>query len=245
MEMSLDVVKKFAEESGNEELLSAVKGIGSSMSANLDRIGYLEKELQGTISKRDRQAELVKAKLGLEELTEDALEKALQSKAKQGTPEFEAEKSKLEQMIAALQEEKTGLSSKYEQTVNMGKIERSLNELGAAKDANGQKAYDILLAEVTQNAVFDNGNLVFKANDGTTVRNTDGTPMTLADKYNQLKESEGFKFLFVETKPKSGSGTQGTKGGSTQTLSRGSMTNADKAKFITEHGQNAYLKLPK
>ena len=109
--MSLDVVKKFAEESGNEELLSAVKGIGSSMSANLDRIGYLEKELQGTISKRDRQAELVKAKLGLEELTEDALEKALQSKAKQGTPEFEAEKSKLEQMIAALQEEKTGLSS--------------------------------------------------------------------------------------------------------------------------------------
>lgn len=86
---------------------------------------------------------------------------------------------------------------------------------------------------------------MFKSNDGTTLRNADGTPMTLADKYNQLKESEGFKFLFVESKPKSGSGTKQSKGEYSGTPKRSEMTNSDKAKYITEHGQDAFLKLPK
>lgn len=212
--MSFEVVKKFAEESGNSELINAVSGISSSMGANLDRISYLEKELNGTISKRDRQAELIKAKLGVDEISEEAIEKALGSKSKQGSAEFEAEKSKLESMVAMLQTEKESLSSKFESTVNLHKIERGLNAIGASKETNGSVAYDILLQNVTQGASFEGGELVFKANDGTTVRNADGTPMSLADKYNQIKDTDEFKFLFVESKPKSGSGTTGTRGGS-------------------------------
>ncbi|MCI4435371.1 MAG: hypothetical protein JHC33_00990 [Ignisphaera sp.] len=226
--MSLEVLEKFAQESGSEELLNAVKGVKGSMGANLDRMSYLEKELQGTISKRDRQAELVKSKLGLEELTEEALEKALSSKTKSGSAEFEAEKRKLEDMVSMLQTEKESLNSKHQSVMNQYKIERGLNDLGASSEVNGSKAYDILLSEVTSNASFDGDTLVFRANDGTTIRNADGTPMSLADPYNQLKDSEELKFLFLADKQKSGSGTQNTKGGGNKITSLAGLNDAQR-----------------
>jgi len=226
--MSLEVLEKFAQENGNEELLNAVKGVKGSMGANLDRMSYLEKELQGTISKRDRQAELVKSKLGLEELTEEALEKALSSKTKSGSAEFEAEKRKLEDMVSMLQTEKESLTSKHQSVMNQYKIERGLNDLGASSEVNGSKAYDILLSEVTSNASFDGDTLVFRANDGTTIRNADGTPMSLADRYNQLKDSDELKFLFIEAKPKSGSSTQSTKGGGNKITSLAGLNDAQR-----------------
>lgn len=226
--MSLEVLEKFAQENGNEELLNAVKGVKGSMGANLDRMSYLEKELQGTISKRDRQAELVKSKLGLEELTEEALEKALSSKTKTGSAEFEAEKRKLEDMVSMLQTEKESLTSKHQSVMNQYKIERGLNDLGASSEVNGSKAYDILLSEVTSNASFDGDTLVFRANDGTTIRNADGTPMSLADRYNQLKDSDELKFLFLADKQKSGSGTQNTKGGGNKITSLAGLNDAQR-----------------
>jgi hypothetical protein len=228
MDMSLEVLEKFAQENGNEELLNAVKGVKGSMGANLDRMSYLEKELQGSISRRDRQAELVKSKLGLEELTEEALEKALLSKTKFGSAEFEAEKRKLEDMVSMLQTEKESLSSKHQSVMNQYKIERGLNDLGASSEVNGSKAYDILLSEVTSNASFDGDTLVFRANDGTTIRNADGTPMSLADRYSQLKDSDELRFLFLEPKPKSGSGTQDTKGGGNKITSLAGLNDAQR-----------------
>jgi len=226
--MSLEVLEKFAQENGNEELLNAVKGVKGSMGANLDRMSYLEKELQGTISKRDRQAELVKSKLGLEELTEEALEKALSSKTKTGSAEFEAEKRKLEDMVSMLQTEKESLNYKHQSVVNQYKIERGLNDLGAGNEVNGSKAYDILLSEITSNASFDSDTLVFRANDGTTIRNADGTPMSLADRYRQLKDSDELKFLFIADKQKSGSGTQDTKGGGNKVTSLAGLNDAQR-----------------
>lgn len=217
--MSLELVKKFATENNNEELLNAVGAIESSQRANLDRIAYLEKENQNVISKRDRQASLVREKLGLDELSDEALDSFLSKQSAKGSTEFEAEKHKLEDLIKSLQTEKQGLNDSLEATRNQYSIERKLMELGAAKEVNGSKAFNILLDEATRGATFENGELVFKANDGTTIRNTDGTPMGLADRYNQLKESQDFGFLFVEAKGKSGSGGNGSKGNSQQITS--------------------------
>lgn len=204
--MSLEVVKKFAEESGNEELLGAVKGISDSMGANLDRISYLERELQSSIAKRDTQASLVKTKLGLEEISESALEAKIASLNNVGDEAFLAEKKNLEDLVATIKSEKDSLLSKYNDTVQSYRIDKQMNELGAAKEANGAKAYDLILNEVRKGATFENDGIIFKANDGTTIRNADGTPMSLADRYNQIKDSEEFNFLFLENKGKSGSG---------------------------------------
>jgi hypothetical protein len=112
--------------------------------------------------------------------------------------------------------------------MNQYKIERGLNDLGASSEVNGSKAYDILLSEVTSNASFDGDTLVFRANDGTTIRNADGTPMSLADRYNQLKDSDELKFLFLADKQKSGSGTQDTKGGGNKITSLAGLNDAQR-----------------
>lgn len=211
--MSLEIVKKFATENENQELLSAVSAIESSQKANLDRIAYLEKENQNAISKRDRQASLVKEKLGIDELSDDALDSFLSKTSKKGSTEFEAEKKSLEEMIASLQGDKQGLAEALERTKNQYGVERKLMELGAAKEVNGSKAFGILLDEATRGASFEDGKVVFKAEDGTTIRNADGTPMGLAERYASLKESDDFGFLFVEPKGKGGSGSGSSKGG--------------------------------
>lgn len=241
--MSLEVVKKIAEETGNEELLGAYTALETSQRTNLDRMGYLEKELNTSIQKRDsykKERDFVKSKFGIEEITEESLEKALSAKGNTS-----ADTQKLEQMISQLQEEKNGIASQFENSKQMNKLERDLISLGAIKETNGDKAFDILMSEVVKGISFENGVSSFKAEDGTTLRNADGTPMSLADRYNQLKESEGMKFLFVEQKPKSGSGKQQSKGEPHGALKRSQMTHSDKAKYISEHGQDAYFKLQK
>lgn len=209
--MSLDVVKKFAEENNNEELLNSVKEIEQSQAANLSRIAFLEKDIQNAIDKRERQATLVKSKLNLNELTDEALESAISDLSKKSSSGFEAEKNKLEGLINTLQTEKENLNKQLVDVSNRFTIEKKLNELGASKEVKGAKAFEILMDEATKGAVFENNELIFKANDGTTVRNADGTPTTLADRYNQLKESSDFMFLFEEPKTKSGSGIGNTK----------------------------------
>lgn len=219
--MSLDTIKKLAEELGNDDLKAAVSAVEESSRANLDKISTLELDRNNAIEKRDRQAKLVKNVFGLEELTEESLKKVATGD-KEPDAVLKAEVDKMSSMTEMLKAEKEALASKYNETVNKYKIEKSLTGLGAIEDTENQRAYDILLNEVTNGATFDEeGNLVFKANDGTTVRNTDGTPMSLADRYSQVKDSDEFQFLFKQKRNKSGSGSGGSKGGNKITSLKG------------------------
>lgn len=234
MDMSLDTIKKLALELGNEDLTSAVAGLESSSKTNLDRISTLELDLQKSIEKRDRQSQLVRSTFGIDELTEDSL-KAI--KAGQGDPDkiLQAENVKLASMTEMLKVEKDALSDKYSKTVNRYKIEKSLAGLGAIEDTENRKAYDILLNEVTGGADFDeNGNLVFKGNDGTTVRNSDGSPMSLADRYSQVKDSDDFQFLFKKRRNKIGSGTSSGQGGGSKVTSLKGLNDVERTRLFKQ-----------
>lgn len=246
--MSLDTVKKLASELGNEQLTSAVAALEESSKTNLDRISTLERDLAKSIEKRDRQASLIRENFGIDEITPENLKKVLENKSNTSADEvLKAENQKLLSMAEALKSEKEQLANQFAQTANSYKIEKSLMSLGAVEETENQRAYEILLNEVTKGSTFDdNGNLVFKANDGTTVRNADGTPTSLSDRYNTLKESDEFKFLFKQKRSKSGSGSEGSTGKpNTQNKTRSTMSATDKAAYIRENGQEAYLKLPK
>jgi len=235
MDMSLDTIKKLAEELGNEQLQTAVAGLESSTNDNIGRINSLEKDLQKSIDKRDRQAQLVKSTFGVDEITEDSLMSVLSSK---GNPDdaLRAENDKLVSLVESLKAEKDTLSNEYTATQNKYKIEKSLIDLGAVNDTASKKAYGILLDEVSKGFVVDDsGDMVLKANDGTTVRNNDGSPMSLGDRYNMIKDSDEFSFLFNQKKPKSGSGaTGGSKGGS-KNVATGNVVG-------TKEEQLAYIK---
>jgi len=211
--MSLETIEKIASTLGNEELAAAVSGLKQSSSSSLDRVNKLESDLQKAIEKRDRQAQLVKSTFGLEELTEDALKSVLDKAGKTDPDATKAETQQLMSLAEKLKKENEELSQKYQYTKNQYKIEKSLAKIGALEDTKGSKAYDILLSEITNGATFDeNGILIFKANDGTTVRNADSSPVTLEQRYEALKNNEDLSFLFKEKRSKSGSGTSGTQG---------------------------------
>lgn len=208
--MSIEVLKKFAEESGNEEVLSAVSSVEQSFKSNVEKLSYLEKEKQTAIEKRDSVRGLVKSKFGIDEITEEALDGFLSS-VKDGSGN-DKEISNLTSMVEMLKVEKEGISKKYQDTINSYKIEKQLNSLGAIEETENQRAYDIVLKEVISGAEFNaDGELVFKANDGTTIRNSDGSPMSLEDRYNQVKDSDDLSFLFKNKRTKTGASAKGGK----------------------------------
>lgn len=210
--MSLEVLEKFALESNNDELIGAVNSVKESYKGNVERLSFLEKDMRTAVQKRDDLKSLVKHKLGVEDLTEDALDGFL-TKVKSGSDEVsKSEIKNLSSMVEMLKLEKESIASKYSETLNGYKIEKQLTSLGAIEETEGSKAYDIVLNEVRQNASFDeDGRVIFKANDGTTIRNADGSPMSLADRYNQLKDSEELSFLFKTKRTKAGSSATGGK----------------------------------
>ena len=232
--MSLDTIKKLALELGNEDLNSAITGIESSNKTNLDRYSSLERDLQKSIDKRDRQSSLVKSTFGIDEITEETLA-SLRDSAGNPDAVLKAENDKLVGMTEMLKAEKDALGSKYSETVNRYKIEKSLAGLGAIEDTENNRAYDIVLTEVTNGASFDDdGSLVFKGNDGVTVRNADGSPMSLSDRYSQVKDSDEFQFLFKSKRSKSGSGSSGgSKGGSKVTSLKG-MNDVERTRLFKQ-----------
>ena len=211
MDLSLDVLKQLATELNNEQLTSAVATIETDYKNNYDRINYLEKDLNKSIEKRDsfkNELSLVKTKFGFDEITEDAIEGFLSSKGN-GDEALKKEISSLTSMVDALKSEKEGLQGKYSDTLNNIKIEKELLALGAVEETEGQKAYDILLGEIKNGmSIVEDGSIVFKAEDGTTIRNSDGSPMTLSNRYEQLKSNEALNFLFKTKRSKAGSGSQ-------------------------------------
>ena len=232
--MSLDTIRKIAEELGNEDLKSALAAVETSNIANLDKIGTLERDRNNAIEKRDRQAKLVKGVFGLEELTEESLTKAAKGD-KNPDAVLQAEIAKMSTMTEMLTVERDALNTRYNDAVNRYKVEKNLTSLGAVEDTENQRAYDILLNEVTNGATFDEeGTLVFRANDGTTVRNADGSPMTLSDRYSQVKDSDDFQFLFKAKRSKSGSGSGGSKGGGSKVTSLKGMSDVERTRLFKQ-----------
>lgn len=219
MDMSLEVLEKFATEQGNEELINAVNSIKESLSLSVSKLSTYEKDLKKAIEKRDATKTLVKTKLGVDDLTEDALDTFLsQIKANPDERVLNENKS-LAEMLSNIKKDKETIESKYNDTVQNYQLEKTLSSLGAAQDTENQRAYDIVLSEVRRNAKFDDsGNIIFESNDGSIIRNKDGSPATLSDVYNQIKESEEFAFLFKRDRNKGGSGAGGAKGGGAKEL---------------------------
>lgn len=234
MDMSLDTIRNIASELGNEDLLSAINVVESTSKANLDKISSLELDRNKAIEKRDRISSMVKNTFGLDELTEENLSKIAKGD-KDPDPVLKAEIEKMSTMTEMLKAEKDALNSKYTDTVNRYKIEKSLAGLGAIEDTENQRAYDILLNEVTQGADFDDeGNLVFKANDGTTVRTADGSAMSLSDRYNQVKDSDEFQFLFKTKRSKSGSGSSGGNSGGSKLTSLKGLNDVERTRLYKQ-----------
>jgi hypothetical protein len=207
MDMSLEQLEKFVSESGNEEVIGALDNVKKSFENNVDRLTFLEKEMKTATEKRDSIKNLVKNKFGIDEVSDESLGSIAEKLNSNNKDNVEVEN--LTSMLESLRSEKETISSKYEETVNSYKLEKTLAKLGAIEETESSKAYDILLNEIKSGAEFGKDDeIVFKTSDGTTIRNADGSPVTLADRYNQLKQDDSLSFLFKTKRSKAGSGAQ-------------------------------------
>ena len=137
---------------------------------------------------------------------------------------------------AELQQAQTRLARLNQLAVN--------GALAAAAGKAGAMPESMKAVEAMAKGVFvtdDDGNVVALDADGDVVYGKDGkTPLTVAEWLEGVKEE--MPNLFVMPK---GAGANGSGSGVGVNLHRSKMTAEQKGDFIRQHGQQAYLALPK
>jgi hypothetical protein len=232
MEMSLELIKELVDSSGDEKYISAFGAVEQTYKSNLDRLTVLEKDLNKAIQKRDETKNLVKSVFGVDEISEENLRNIIKDKK---------DDAEYKNLLTIAEQNKTQaeqLRNELIQTKNMYMIESQLNSLGVSSDVEGKKAYKILVDEILSGAQFTESGVKFVTPEGVTMRNVDGSEVTLEDRYNQLKESEDLGFIFKAKRAKSGSGAQATSVNSQQVTS---INQLDEQQRIALFKQNPEL----
>lgn len=237
--MSLDKLKELIGE--NEEGLKVLNEVATTQTELTKKLNFLELESKRAFEARDTfktQLKTVKEKLGLEDITDEALEKVLKGKKSD-----DAEVNNLKAMLEKATKEREEIESGYKSKLSEFVLKSELTKTGLAQKAINGEMYGILESLALKGAKTDeNGVIIFTNEDGST-KYVNGKPMTLADRVAELENSEAYAPMF---KPNGKGGTgAGRSGGANGSKKRSEMTHGEKAEFITKFGQDEFLKLPK
>lgn len=174
---------------------------------------------------------------------------------KQIDPAKEADKianTKFEAAKAQLLEKHTGeITSRDERIGHLTKTVESLmvDQVATSALAEAKGSVDLLLPHVRAHTRVKEADgkfvvEVIDADGNIKIADSKGTPMDIKGLIAEMKSSEKFGRAF-EGSGQSGSGKQpGNGSGGSGQFKRSQMTNAQKADYIREHGQEAFLKLP-
>jgi hypothetical protein len=164
-------------------------------------------------------------------------------KTAKGDDATKAEIANLQKLLETTQNE---YSQKLTQSEAMFKdklIEVEIAKLGAGNDVVNDRALKLVIDSLKDGATIDSGEIVYRDASGAIIRNATGRPLTIAEKMAQFKADTSNSFLFKATS-NGGGGSQNSNGGG-GSLKRGEMNHSQKAEYISKHGQDAFLKLPK
>lgn len=225
----------------NEEAIKHYEEAVGTQEELTKRLNFLETDAKKAFTARDElknQLKTVKEKLGLEDITDEALEKVLK-----GRKSDDAEVNNLKSMLEKATKEREEIESGYKSKLSEFVLKSELTKTGLAQKAINGEMYGILESLALKGAKTDeNGVIIFTNEDGST-KYVNGKPMTLADRVAELENSEAYAPMF---KPNGKGGTgAGRSGGANGSKKRSEMTHGEKAEFITKFGQDEFLKLPK
>lgn len=194
----------------NEEALKVINDAKATQESLTTKLNTYEVDAKKAFEKRDEfktQLGLVKSKLGLEDLTEEALDKVLKSKGGD-----DAELNNLKGLIEKANQEKSEIENSYKSKLSQFALKTELQKTGLAQKAIDETAYGVLESLALAGASYENDGIVFKNEDGST-KYVNGAPMTLKDKVNELYNTSSFAGLFkADGKGGTGSSPQGGKG---------------------------------
>ena len=78
-------------------------------------------------------------------------------------------------------------------------IEVEIAKLGAGNDVVNDRALQLVIESLKDGATIDNGNIVYRDANGTTIRNGSGQPLSISEKMAQFKADVNNSFLFKKT----------------------------------------------
>ena len=177
-----------------------------------------------------------------DELTTDKLKELI--KTAKADDASKAEIANLQKLLADKEAEYSDKLTQSESRFRDKLIEVEIAKLGAGNDVVNDRALQIVINSLKDCATIDNGNIVYRDANGTTIRNGSGQPLSIAEKMAQFKADVNNSFLFKATS-NGGGGTSTSGNGGNGSKKRSEMSHAEKGKYIKEHGEEAYLKLPK
>lgn len=187
----LDKLKPFLE--GNEEALNILKEVEGNITQLTGKLNTLEVDSKKAFDARDSlkaQIRLAKEKLGLEDLTEEALTKVLKGKSD------DTELNNLKTLLANANKEKDDIKSTYESKLSTFAMKQELSKTGLAQKAINADVYGILENIALNGATYkEDGSIVYTNDDGST-KYVNGKPMSLADRVSELQMSDAYKPLF-------------------------------------------------
>ena len=222
--------------SDNSEATAFVTGLNTKAS-NADKlteqIGLLEVKANEAITTRQS----IKDKynkglslLGLEEINEETI-KSL--KGGKGDEKSIAEIDNLKTLLQTATSDKETLTNDYESKLQNMALDNAIINAGVGANVANEAMLPIITNLIKSGAVYEDGNIVYKAENGSTVYDTNNTPMTIEAKMNALKTDANYSGLF---KPdmQSGTGSQNNNSQNNSTSGKVTGTKAEEEAYIKQ-----------
>lgn len=233
----------------NAEAQELVKSLEGSATSNVDRINTLERQVTDITTTRDKFKTgntLVKDLLGLEAVNEDSINEALAKfKGNKGDEALTAEIANLKDLLSKSTTENQSLTQSYESKISTMALDNEIANSGVGANVVNEAMFGIVTGLIKQGAAYDNGKIVYKNEDGSTVYGADKQPLTLSGRMETLKTDPNYAGLFKPVGNSGGGAPTGDTPGASGALKRSVMTHSEKGDFIAKNGEAAYFKLDK
>lgn len=211
----------------NTELLAGLANLETLTKTNeslIERISFLEKENKKAFEKRDKANQTLK---DIKDETETG---------------NEAELDNLKLQIQEANDFKDKAQNDFENYKSETALEQAIQLAGVQADSTNAKTFNIITQLLKEGAVFENGEIVYKNEDGTTLYEN-GVQTSIESRLAQIKSDTDFAGLF-KPKVQSGSGSRASSGASIN-VDVSKMGYAEKGKLMKELGSEKYFELVK
>ena len=245
--MDFDKVTALLDEGKIEDVKTALSEFRPQFEKTVGDLKAYEGKFNEAVQTRDKAKGKLKEISGVfgidsDELTTDKLKELI--KTAKADDASKAEIANLQKLLADKEAEFSDKLTQSESRFRDKLIEVEIAKLGAGNDVVNDRALKLIIESLKDGATIDNGEIVYRDSSGVTLRNGSGQPLSISEKMAQFKADANNSFLFKPTTQGGGGSHNGGNGGS-GSQNRSKMTHAEKGKFIKEHGEEAYLKLPK
>lgn len=201
--MDFDKVTALLDEGKIDDVKTALSEFRPQFEKTVGDLKAYEGKFNEAVQTRDKAKSKLKDISGLfgidsEELTTDKLKELL--KTAKGDDASKAEIENLTKLIAQKENEYNSSLNDYKAKFTDKLIEVEIAKLGAGNDVVNDRALQLVIESLKDGATIDNGNIVYRDANGTTIRNSNtGQPLSIAEKMAQFKADQSNSFLFKAT----------------------------------------------